>query len=128
MPAGTRYYLAEASVGPWQYQSAGSWVVPGIPPSRCHPAGTTPGTTLPPTPASPLMVVPLGHAHMVVSGRPKEILGVEYAHCTGDGQYPRALALPGLSSLPLQQCSDSRYSSFLSISQYFSVYLHVAEP
>ena len=75
---------ARQLVGPWQYQCRGQ-------------LGSTRYTTLPgthlaapprvlPTPSAgavpglPRGVVPVGHAHMVVLGRSKEILGVNNAH------------------------------------------------
>ena len=70
-------------VGPWQYQcSLGGVGREGYYPPRYTPPGTHP---LYPPCTAPLDVaaggdtVPLGHAHMTVSGYPKEILGVNNA-------------------------------------------------
>ena len=77
------------------------------------------------------MVVPPAHAHMTVLGRPKEILGVECAQgrsghavgCVGTA----ATLRPQLSG-PSLAARSLNFSVFLSISQYFSVFLSAAAP
>ena len=85
---------------------------------------TTPGTPLPVHPPTRAAVDHWEHAHMTVLGGPKEILGVNNAQYSGDGQYPRRPALLAVSSLTLQQGPVGGLSQ---ITQYFSVFLSISQ-
>ena len=113
-----------ALVGPWQYQSVGGRVVPGIAPlPGTHPR-THPGYY--PSPPHPVRAMHRTGASAVtgVLESTKEILGVEYAlgrprarhGCVGLQPPPYAMAL-----------RPAPWRLHLTYTQYFSVFLSISQ-